>query len=139
MSQTQTPNKLDNSMDAPSKEGNSFFLNQTQNAKYAKVTDDTREKMKCWFMWFPIMNLARSFLYDVPMILSTPIKQKLHCTDADIQFLYSAFYLPALVTNFLYGSIQKRFGPRATYLALVVMCTGHFLFWIGLGVEEYWF
>jgi len=84
------------------------------------------------------MNLARSFLYDVPMILSTPIKNGLGITDADIQFLYSAFYLPPIFTNLPYGALQKRIGPKCCYIALATMIFGQALFWCGLGFENYW-
>jgi hypothetical protein len=94
--------------------------------------------ISCWQFWFPIMNLARSFLYDIPMILSTPLKIQLGIADCDIQFLYSAFYLPPIFFNPIYGAIQKVYGPKTTYGALGSMVIGHILFVIGIYSQAYW-
>jgi hypothetical protein len=106
-----------------------------------KTDAETKILMKgisCWQFWFPIMNLARSFLYDIPMILSTPLKLQMGIADSNIQYLYSAFYLPPIFFNPIYGAIQKVYGPKTTYLALGSMCIGHVLFVIGIYTQEYW-
>lgn len=59
-------------------------------------------------------------------------------TDRDIQWLYSAFYIPAIFFNILYGIIMKKVGPKFTYVALLLMITGHLLFWIGVETRQYW-
>ena len=94
--------------------------------------------ISCWQWWFPVMNIGRSFLYDVPMILSTPLKNQLGLPDAYIQFLYSAFYIPPIFLNPIYGVLQKIYGPKSTYFALLAMIIGHVLFVIGIYTSQYW-
>lgn len=103
-----------------------------------KLEAGISDSIQCWFFWFPIMNLARSFLYDVPMILSTPIKQQMGVSDRNIQLLYSAFYLPPIFTNLPYGALQKKIGPKCCYIALATMILGQALFWLGLAISSYW-
>lgn len=59
-------------------------------------------------------------------------------SDKDIQWLYSAFYLPAIFFNVIYGIIMKKYGPKLTYMALLFMIAGHTLFWIGIPTGQWW-
>jgi len=108
-----------------------------QNAKIATNAKGT-PRLRCYQILFPLMNMSRSFMYDVPMILSTPLKQTMHITDNQIQWLYSAFYLPAIVFNLFYGALMKKYGAKFTYVALLLMVVGHILFSIGVFSGKYW-
>jgi len=82
--------------------------------------------------------MGRSFMYDVPMILSSPLKSSMDISDQQIQWLYSAFYLPAIFFNLAYGGWMKKFGAGFTYVALMLMITGHVLFMVGVFTGHYW-
>lgn len=84
------------------------------------------------------MNMGRSFMYDVPMILSSPLKSTMDISDQQIQWLYSAFYLPAIFFNLAYGGWMKKFGAGFTYVALLLMIVGHVLFMVGVFTGHYW-
>lgn len=77
-------------------------------------------------------------MYDIPMILSTPLKMQLGLADSNIQYLYSAFYLPPIFLNPIYGALQKVYGPKTTYFGLAGMIIGHVFFIIGIYTEQYW-
>jgi len=84
------------------------------------------------------MNMARAFMYDVPMILSIPLKNTMGLNDDDIQWCYSAWYIPAILCNVIYGIIMRKVGPEFTYVALGAMAAGHLLFWIAIPSGQFW-
>jgi len=113
----------------------------TQVAIDTEASDQERNvvpKFRFYQFLFPLMNSSRSFVFDIPMILSSPMKSTLGMTDDQVQWLYSSFYIPAIVFNLLYGAWMKKFGAGFTYVGLLLMITGHIVFSMGLFTNEFW-
>jgi hypothetical protein len=98
----------------------------------------TKHPLRCYQILFPLMNMARAFMYDVPMIMSVPLKNTMGLNDDDIQWCYSSWYIPAILCNVIYGIIMRKVGPEFTYVALGAMMVGHITFWVGIPTGQFW-
>lgn len=91
----------------------------------------------CFEIFLPLIALSWSWTYDMPMTLSTPLREANGLTDEQIEDLYSGYSLASQFMCIPIGFIIRKKGTCFIYLISLVGIIGHVIFCIGVNMSNF--
>jgi MFS family permease len=89
-------------------------------------------KLHCYEMWLPLIGIGRSFISNIPMLLSVPLQARLGLGANFIQLCFVAWWGSTVLTSVPIGTLFDKFGPNVGHFPLVSMFLGQVLFWLAV-------
>ena len=83
-----------------------------------------------------LVGIGWNWVYDIPMLLSEPLRENVEFTDENIQTLYSAYSLPCLFTSIIFGVLLAKKGPCLMYICLISIFCGQCFFYLGICLKD---
>jgi MFS family permease len=86
----------------------------------------------------PFITIVYSYPFDLPMNLSSELREFKGVSDQHIVGLYSAYSLPNLGMSILFGIVLQKWGPRLMFLIFALCFIGQCLFSLGVSLNVIW-
>jgi hypothetical protein len=132
MTSKKSRRNLQSKTDLPQAEGPNTSVQGSPPGLLDENEPTKPPKLQCYEMWLPAIGIGRSFIIDIPMLLSVPLQERLGVTSSFIQLCYVAWWGSTVLTSVPLGTLFDKCGPKFAHFTLATMFLGQVLFWLAV-------